>query len=343
MNKANGSRVLSWLVTLAIAAIALYYSLRGVDWRTIGATVQHADWAILAVVFALASFTMFVRSVRWGVLLGAEEKVPVSTVFWASAVGFLGNSVLPARAGELLRTQMVSARTNLSRSYVFATALAGLAMDVIVLVVLSAIVMSTLAGVPEWLKRGSGSMAILGVAGMAVLVILPHCEAPVSRILGMLPGPAGLRTKLIGIGSQFLLGLRAFHHLSRFLLFAGMSFAVWLLDSCTAVLAGRALHISLPFAVAMLLLAGLALASSAPSTPGYVGVYQIVAVGILPEFGISKSGAIAYILVFQAMSYAVFISWGLTGLWWLKRPIPAAATAALPPDPVGSSRVPEVR
>jgi glycosyltransferase 2 family protein len=250
----------------------------------------------------------------------------------------LGNAVLPARAGELLRTQMVSARSRLSRSYVFATALIGLAMDVIVVVVLSAIVIATLPGTPEWLKKGSGTMAFFGLGGMAVLVILPHCESLVIRILRLAPGPDKLRLRLVSMGEQFLLGLRAFHHVSRFAVFAGISVSVWLLDAVGAVVIARALHLNLPFPVAILLLAGLALASSAPSTPGYVGVYQIVAVGILPAFGITKSDAIAYILVLQAISYVVFLFWGLPGLWQLKRTsLSIVRQPALDPDPIAAS------
>jgi hypothetical protein len=185
--------------------------------------------------------------------------------------------------------------------------------------VLSALVIATLAGTPEWLKKSSGTMAIFGLVGMAVLVILPHCEPLVTRILGMVPGPEKLRLRLIGIGEQFLLGLRAFHHVSRFGVFAGISFGVWLMDALGAMLIARSLHLPMPFPVALLLLAALALASSAPSTPGYVGVFQIVAVSILPAFGMTKSDAIAYILVLQAISYMVYLTLGLTGLWQLKR------------------------
>jgi uncharacterized protein (TIRG00374 family) len=337
------SSTLSWLLTLAIAGIALYYSLRGVEWKQIGATVEHADLMYLLLVFGFTSFSMFVRAIRWWVLLGAEEKLPASMVFWATAVGYLGNAVLPARAGELLRTQMVSARSRLSRSYVFATALTGLAMDVIVVVMLSAIVIATLPGTPEWLKKGSSTMAILGVGGMAILVILPHCESLLIRVLRLVPGPEKLRLRLVGVGEQFLLGLRAFHHVSRFAVFTGISIGVWLLDGVGAVIIARALHMTLPFAVAILLLAGLALASSAPSTPGYVGVYQIVAVGILPAFGFTKSSAIAYILVLQAISYVVFIFWGLPGLWQLKRTsVPSVRQPVPDPGPIAASQPDEV-
>jgi glycosyltransferase 2 family protein len=310
---------MSWILTVAIAATALYFSLRDVRWAEVGASVSHAVVPYLLLVFAVSSFSMFVRSVRWGVLLGAEQKLPTSTVFWATSVGYLGNAVLPARAGELLRTAMISARSNLSKSYVFATALTGLAMDVIVVVVLSSTMILSLSNTPAWLKKGSGTMAIFGLIGMAILVILPHCEPLVGRTLGLLPIPVGVRNRLLHVGEQFLLGLRAFHHVSRFALFVGISFGVWLVDGISAVWIAKALHLPLSYPVAMLLLAGLAVGSAAPSTPGYVGIYQIVAVGILPEFGMSKSDAIAYILVFQVMSYLVFIAWGLLGLWQLRR------------------------
>jgi hypothetical protein len=60
--------------------------------------------------------------------------------------------------------------------------------------------------------------------------------------------------------------------------------------------------------------AGLGLGSALPSTPGYVGVYQFVAVSVLTPFGFSQSDAIAHILLYQAMTTAVFLFWGLLGL-----------------------------
>ena len=66
--------------------------------------------------------------------------------------------------------------------------------------------------------------------------------------------------------------------------------------------------------VAFLLIAGLGLGSAMPSTPGYVGIYQFVAVSILTPFCYSRTDAIAYILLVQAMSYVVLAFWGLIGL-----------------------------
>ena len=63
--------------------------------------------------------------------------------------------------------------------------------------------------------------------------------------------------------------------------------------------------------MAMLLLTGLGLGSALPSTPGYVGIYQFVAVTVLAPLGIAKATALAFILLVQAMGYVVTLLLGL--------------------------------
>jgi uncharacterized membrane protein YbhN (UPF0104 family) len=89
---------------------------------------------------------------------------------------------------------------------------------------------------------------------------------------------------------------------------------IWFLDGVTVVVGARAIGLIMPLPVAFLLVAGLGLGSALPSTPGYVGVYQFVAVSVLTPFGFSQSDAIAHILLYQAMTTAVFLFWGLLGL-----------------------------
>ena len=71
----------------------------------------------------------------------------------------------------------------------------------------------------------------------------------------------------------------------------------------------------IPFATAFLLLAGMGLGSALPSTPGYVGIYQFVAVTVLTPFGFSRDSALALILLLQAMGYVVVLAFGLPGLY----------------------------
>jgi glycosyltransferase 2 family protein len=81
----------------------------------------------------------------------------------------------------------------------------------------------------------------------------------------------------------------------------------------------KALGLSMPLSVAFLLIAGLGLASAVPSTPGYVGIYQFVAVSILVPFGFNRTNAIAYILFAQALSYLLIGFWGALGIQRYRR------------------------
>ena len=104
-----------------------------------------------------------------------------------------------------------------------------------------------------------------------------------------------------------MLGLRAFHDWGRFAGFVLLTVAVWVTDAFSTMTGAAALGIGISFPMALLLLAGLGIGSSLPSTPGYIGVYQFVAVTILTPFGISRDAALAYIFVFQAVGYAVVL------------------------------------
>jgi uncharacterized membrane protein YbhN (UPF0104 family) len=115
------------------------------------------------------------------------------------------------------------------------------------------------------------------------------------------------------------LGLRAFHDAGRLLNFTLLTVLIWATDAAVMMVSSRAFDIHMTFPVAMLLLAGLGLGSALPATPGYVGIYQFVAVTVLPPFGIDRNTAMAFIIVAQAVGYAVVLVLGLLGLYRIRR------------------------
>jgi len=162
------------------------------------------------------------------------------------------------------------------------------------------------------------TMAIAATAGAVAIAVLPHTGGLCQNVLRRLPLPHALRDRLMGLADQVLLGMRAFHNTGRFLGFAAMTVLIWVSDALGTMVAGRALDLSLSFSMAMLLITGLGLSSALPSTPGYVGIYQFVAVTILVPMGIAKSSALAFILVVQAYGYVVTLLLGLPCLWILR-------------------------
>jgi uncharacterized protein (TIRG00374 family) len=308
-----------WLASLLIAAVLLFYSLRGIAWARVGEIFRTARLPWMAAACGMCALAMFLRAMRWRILLKAEGAAPLGTVFWATAAGYFGNNFLPARGGELVRVFMVSARSTLSTTYVLTTALSERAADAIALALISACVLLTLEVKPGWFGPAARPFAILALCGVLSMALLPRFERLCVAVFRKLPCSEGLRSKLEHIVQQALLGIRSFHDGGRLLRFLAMTAVIWFCDGVFTILGAKAIGLSLSLPVAFLLIAGLGLGSALPSTPGYVGIYQFVAVSVLVPFGFSRTDAIAYILLAQALQYVVITALGLIGFWQYRR------------------------
>jgi uncharacterized protein (TIRG00374 family) len=323
--------VWSWVLSTLLAGVLLYFSLRGVDWGRVWRTIAAAQWSYLAAAAAFTTFSFFVRALRWRILLNAETWFSVGTVFWANMAGYLGNNFLPARAGELIRTYLISNRSSLSKTYVLTTALSERLMDVIALVLWSSLALMGVNPKPRWMQDLSRTMAIVAGAGAVAIMLLPHTGGLVENVLRRIPLPEGLRNRLLRLAGQILSGMRAFHHWGRFTGFVSLTVVIWVSDAFSVMAGARALGLTVSFRVALLLLTGLGLGSALPSTPGYVGIYQFVAVTVLTPFGIGRDEALAYILVAQALASVVMLALGLPGLYKLQGAKPGKVGQAVPP------------
>ncbi len=315
------ARLIYWMVALLLAAILLYFSLRGIEWQQVWVTLSHAKPDYIALWIVLGSASLFLRALRWRILLRSGAPVKVSTAFWATAAGYFGNNYLPARAGEVIRSVMVSAHSGLSKTFVLTTALAERLCDAVALILISSVVLLSLPSLPGWFAQAAKPFAILGLCGVAAIAITPRLERLWAFALERAPLPARIREKLRIAIQQILTGMRAFHNGPRLLGFVLFTAAIWLADGVGVVVGTHALNLHLSLPVAFLLITGLGLGSALPATPGYVGIYQFVAVSVLSPFGFSKADAIAFILLSQALQYVGTAIWGLLAFTQSRRMI----------------------
>lgn len=309
---------LLFIITLLLAALLLYLALRGVNWNELIATLRGANPLLIALGIVLLSVSCVVRGLRWRVLLSAEKTLPLLTVFWATMTGYLGNSYLPARAGEVVRSVLIGQKGGISKSFSLATALTERIVDAVVLVVVSAAALTTMGALPDEMVRALRVMAVVGGVGAVGIFAAPRLGGLVQWIINRLPLPQGPREKLGGAAASFLTGAGALQHWGRLAQFLFFTAVIWSLDTLCGLSIARALGLSLNPAHVFVLLAAIGIASALPSTPGYVGVYQFVAVTVLVPFGLSEAQALAYIIAYQGVMYIVITLWGLIGLWKLR-------------------------
>jgi uncharacterized protein (TIRG00374 family) len=313
------SRVIIW-ISFLLAGILLYLALKDLDWSSFTITLSSANYAFLPFLMVWGSLSYFVRALRWRILLSAEGNISLVQTFWANMIGYLGNNILPARAGELGRAMAVGKLSNISSSFALASGLSERLMDVVALILLGSVSLS-MSGIMEGTLQGAlRALSVVAGIGVTVILVLPHLGGWSNRIITSLPlRNASLKEKLSGFWEKFLLGLQALLDMRRAAIFCLLTALIWLLDGLGTVITGAVLHIPITLPQAFVLMAGLGLSSAIPSTPGYVGVYQFVAVEVLRPFGIEPAAAFALILFIQFNNWIVVFGWGLIAMWIISR------------------------
>lgn len=302
-----------------LAAVLLYFTLRGLDWASFWETITSGHYEFLLLTIPIASINYFIRAVRWSTLVNAERKVPLLSIFWANMVGYLGNAYLPARAGELIRSAYLGQKSGAGTSFVFATALVERLMDVIALVLIGSIAVLLQNQISALLASAIKIMAAAGVIGLGIVIVVPFQEKLITRLIARLPLPPRINQKVSEQAGRFLVGMRSLHNIRKLVNFILLTAVIWLIDGLGNMIGVHIISQSLSLGQSLILLAALGLSSAIPSTPGYIGVYQFVAVTVLMPFGFSRPAALVYILISQVFGYLIVSFWGLIGLWQVNR------------------------
>jgi uncharacterized protein (TIRG00374 family) len=304
------NRILFW-ISILLAGIFLYLALRGLDWNAFTAALHNANYLYVLIIFIWGSLSSWFRANRWRVLLSGEKQIPTVKVFWANMAGYLANNVLPARAGELIRAIYLGKENDISTSFALATGLVERIMDLITLVILGSISLTLSGIVSAQLQDALRLMTVIAIIGLGGILSAPYIGEKILAWISPLPSTKpSVTEKIEGFLKQFLRGVEALHHPSRTGTFILFTCLIWIMDGIGMVILARSLHLYLTITQSFLLLAGLGLSSAIPSTPGYLGVYQFVAVIVLQPFGITNANALALIIFLQVINFLAVTFWG---------------------------------
>src|SRR5438874_2059321 len=122
-------RLVGTSVGLAISAVALYFAFRGTSLDVLLAALRTTRLIPLLLAVALAAMSNLVRAIRWRALFPADAGIPLRYYFTSMMIGYLGNNVLPARAGDVIRIVLFGKRTGVGISRTAATLVVERVMD----------------------------------------------------------------------------------------------------------------------------------------------------------------------------------------------------------------------
>jgi len=94
---------------IAVAAFFLWLFFRSVtDWSSIWNALATANYIYLIPAVVLAMMQFVFRAIRWYYLLHDLKKISFFGLLSPMLIGFMGNCLLPARAGEFIRAYLIS-------------------------------------------------------------------------------------------------------------------------------------------------------------------------------------------------------------------------------------------
>ena len=306
--------LLAW-TGVALSVGFAYLAIRDVDLDSLGAALRDQRYVYVIPAGAMLVVGVLLRAWRWQLLFKPGERPPFSAVLSALLIGYLFNSILPARAGELARVLALGSRPDLSRTQVLATVVLERAFDVLVLAGLLVVAAPFLPPV-DWLTAAVALGAVAGVLLVAAAVIVRRYGVRAARVLlrpvGWLPGIGPERVE--GMATSFVTGLVGIT-VSRVTISAlAVTLASWLVLACSIWLLLLGTDFGATFGMALLILIATNLVLVLPSGPAALGAFEAAVVVVLGAYGVDRAEALSFGLVLHALNLFPYLLAGYVAL-----------------------------
>jgi uncharacterized protein (TIRG00374 family) len=247
------------------------------------------EWTAAFTAVLLYAGATALRGERWLWLLRySGERPSRGDAYSLTAVGYMGNNVLPARGGDLLRIYLMARVASTAKRTVVGSLVAERLLDVVTLFVFFVVLAYF---VLDDVEAPSGALLALGVLGFAVLLVLLLIAVLAVRRRGLLRRVRHwLRPALAA--SRSLRGL-------RLLSAASLTAVIWLLESSTYLAVGRAVGWDMNAAQAIYVVALTGLFVTIPAGPGNAGTLDAGVLLAVKALDQSARTALSYLLLLR--------------------------------------------
>jgi uncharacterized protein (TIRG00374 family) len=202
------TKTMAHLAWGAISAVFLYLAFRKVDFSLVWQYLKQAQWSWVLLGLAFYFFGVLLRAWRWQVLLNPLKRLPIRRLFPVVAIGYMGNNVYPARAGEVLRSVLLKSKDQVDISGSLATIVVERLFDAIVILGLVLLNLRQLTAMPaaaEWvgsIQKGAiigSAVFFTSAAHLLAMVLFPVQTQKISAWVINRIVPSRLRPSLSGI------------------------------------------------------------------------------------------------------------------------------------------------
>lgn len=318
MRGQNGRHLWKLLASILLAVVLFAVFLWTAPLGEVGATLARVKifWVLASVAVALATYT--IRALRWGLILRPVGRAGTANLLGCTAAGFATSTILPARAGEIVRPLLLTARTGLPAAGTLASILTERLLDGASVLVLFAggVVFAHSSLNPESLTLLRDA-AMLTTAGLAVAVaivflLLRHRTGTVTRFASL--APVRFRSRVESFIHHLLDGLEVLRSPLRLTEIALWSLGLWVVIGWQLVLLAKAFDVPMNLGQSFVVLAVAVIGLAVPAPAGVGGFHWAIRVGLTQFMSVGVPTATAFALLHHAICFFPITVLGLAYL-----------------------------
>ncbi|SVB45149.1 uncharacterized protein METZ01_LOCUS198003 [marine metagenome] len=320
---------------VSIALMAIFFVTLEVD-SLVDILKEVNYWMIIPSICSYL-ISVFFRSLRWKYLLIHLKDIKIRILYVVVVIGYMANSLLPMRIGELVRSYYLSNESNISKSSALATILVERVLDAVTLLLFIGVgaVFVPMSGissiVPFGINISSTVLVILFIAiffgSLLTLIAIAKNPLPMRKfvikvtILLSLP----FKDKISSFIEMFFNGFTSLKDLKNVLFLLALSVPIWGFEAGVFSFMAHAFHLDSMFGnwwqfiLVMFLTTSISnVGSSIPAAPGGIGLFELVAretLVWLPFGNITREIAGGYVALVHAVLIIPLIILGQIFLW----------------------------
>lgn len=282
-------------VGVPLSVLFLWLAVRDVDLGAVWDVLSAGQVGYVALALVAIAAVYVGQAARWR---------QIARTPWVSIPGFAEmvvsgvavNNVLPGRLGDVLRARWLQVDAGIPGGRALASVFVDRIFDVLALVAFLVVSLPFVTSA-EWLTRiAVGGLVLLGALGLVLVA---------ARIYTRRRSRDRLRRRGIvrRLARDTVEGLAAPLGPRRGAALVALSLATWAMWALAAWLVARSLGIELSPVEALFVTSVVNLGVAIPSSPGFIGTYQWLAVSALALLEVGATEALAFSILMHAVWY----------------------------------------
>jgi len=301
------------LLVVGLAVALLVWFLRHADLASVWQEFQEGRVDFLLLALLATGSTYVLRAFRWQYLLLPLGRPHFLVCLKATVIGFAASTLLPARAGEVIRPYLLAKREGFSPTATFASVVIERLLDMLAVLFLFATFVvgfssgltTTDPAIYSALKVGGLTAFGATLVGLVVMMGLAGHPERLERWALKIEGalPARLALVVANLVRAFVDGLAVVRQPRRMAVAMLLSFPLWLSIAAGIWATSRAFHIEMSYPAAFLMMTILVVGVAVPPPGAVGGFHEAFRIGATVFFATPNDRAIGAAIVLHAMSF----------------------------------------